>query len=500
MLERTALAVIGVTALLGGAVMLFTGLESLVLQYTIAGLVIVLGIAYAVTLRAREGVEPLPAARGLGGVAQAIAGAIGASLGWQLALWSMTPSYNLLIGTVVAVAVAVGLDRWQPRGQRILAARIAAAVVAGISVAAIVLISALRAPSNIGDAWTLWHTDVFAAPAAAFDPMADLYSAIAAVVTAVLLFFAPTLRRPGLRDALPIGAAVIAIVGTLGTGIPILIVGTGVVVAAVALIALARGARPGGWGAAAGIGALTAFLGGLAMPWLWAIGVLVAIAVPIIARIAVRPQAIGAVLLALTPVGVAAVSALIAPTALAPVFGVAVDARAGLVLLQWVALATLAAAAFLRLDAASGRALAVSSYLLEVIGLFALFAPPTTAPSVSTVLGEPYAGIARSTLLLILLAAVALRRTRVDVGPGLGAAGLGAAALLAPVTGSRGDRRARELPCLRRSLERTRRGGCRSRRGLAGRPHSGPCVPSPCRGRSARIDGRWRGGGARRDD
>ncbi len=206
------------------------------------------------------------------------------------------------------------------------------------------------------------------------------------------------------------------------------------VVAAVAVVALARGARPGGWGAAAAIGALTAFLGGFAMPWLWAIGVLVAIAVPIIARAVVRPQAIGAVLLALAPVGVAAVSALIAPSALAPVFGVAVDARAGLVLLQWVALATLAGAAFLRLDAASGRALALSSYVLEVVGLFALLTLPTTAPSVSTVIGEPYAGIARSTLLLILLAAVALRRTRVDVGPGLGAAGLGAAALLAPVT------------------------------------------------------------------
>ena len=135
-LERTALAVIGVTALLGGAVMLVTGLESVALQYTIAGLVIVLGIAYAVTLRVREGVEPLPAARWLGGVAQALAGAIGASLGWQLALWSMTPAYNLLIGTVVAVVVAVGLDRWQPRGKRILPARTSAAVVAGISVPA----------------------------------------------------------------------------------------------------------------------------------------------------------------------------------------------------------------------------------------------------------------------------------------------------------------------------------------------------------------------------
>ncbi len=436
-LERTALAVIGMAALLASAVMLFPGLESLALQYTIAGVVIVLGVAYAVTLRTREGVESLPAARVLAGIAQAIAGAIGASLGWQFALWSMTPSYNLLIGTVVAVPVAVALDRWQPRDQRILPARIAAAVVAGISVAAIVLIAALRAQHTIGAGWTLWHTEVFTAPAIAFDPLADLYAAIAAVVTAVLLFFAPTLRRSGLRDALPVGAAVIAIVGVVGTGIPILIVGTGVVVAAVAIVALARGARrPGGWGAAAAIGALTAYLGGFAMPWLWAIGVLVAIAVPIIARAILKPQAIGAVLLALAPVVVAAVSALIAPSALAPVFGVVVDARAGLVLLQWVALATLAGAAFLRLDAASGRALAVSSYLLEIIGLFALLTVPSTAVSVSTVIGEPYAGIARSTLLLVLLGAVALRRTRVDVGPEIGAAGLGAAALLAPVTAS----------------------------------------------------------------
>ncbi len=58
-LERTALAVVGTAALVGGAAMLVFGLESIPVQIVVAGLLIVLGIAYAVLLRPR-GTEPSP--------------------------------------------------------------------------------------------------------------------------------------------------------------------------------------------------------------------------------------------------------------------------------------------------------------------------------------------------------------------------------------------------------------------------------------------------------
>ncbi len=60
--ERTALAVIGVAALVGGAATsLLLGLESMAVQLVAAGVVIVVGAAYTVLLRPREDVEPLPA-------------------------------------------------------------------------------------------------------------------------------------------------------------------------------------------------------------------------------------------------------------------------------------------------------------------------------------------------------------------------------------------------------------------------------------------------------
>ena len=280
--------------------------------------------------------------------------------------------------------------------------------------------------------WILWETPVFAVPLG-FDP-ATIFAAIAAAVTAVLLFFAPTLDRPGARDARPIVAAFIVVVGALGTGIPIVVEFMAIALAACAILALARGASRGGWGTAAAIAALTAFTAGLAAPWLWAVGVLVAVAVPIAARAVLRPKANAAVLLALAPVLVAAVAAFIAPWAVGAAFTAGVDPTAALIILQWVSVGVLVCAVALPLDAASRSALAISAQALVVVSLLALTAPPVEEASVSAVLGEPVVGVIRTAVLLALLALVALRRTRIDDAPaGVPAASLGAAALIAPV-------------------------------------------------------------------
>ena len=276
----------------------------------------------------------------------------------------------------------------------------------------------------------LWHTPVLTAPAGS-DLEAAILGAIAAVIVAGLLFLAPTLDRPGLREARPVVAAIAVLVGAAGTGIPIVIVGTAIAVAAIALVALARGAKPVGWGIAAGLGALGAFVGGLAMPGLWAAGVLVAVAVPIAARAIVRPKDVGAVVLALAPVAVGVIAALIAPSAIGA-FGPSVDGRATFVLLQWVALIALACAVGLRLDDTSRTALAVFSYGPLLVSFVMFATTPSSEGSVSAVLGEPLLAIVRAAALVVLLAFVALRRTRVDSWSPVGPAALGAAALLAP--------------------------------------------------------------------
>ena len=341
--ERTALMAIGVAALAGGAATtLLLGLESMAVQL----------VAAAVVDRDRRRLHgPAALARRRRTPARGARrrqchrrdrGGFAASLGWQMALQSDLPVFPHLVAPVVAVGVAVALDRWQPRRRVLPAPLIAAAVVGVASIVALLAFSVQWAQQSIGGGWMLWHTPVFAAPAGS-DLEAAILAAIAAVIVAVLLFLAPTLDRRGLREARPVAAAVVVLIGAAGTGIPIVIVGTAIVIAAIALVALARGAKPVGWGAAAGLGALGAFLGGLAMPGLWAVGVLVAVAVPITARVLVRPKQVGAVVLALTPVAVGVIAALIAPSAIGA-FGVAVDGRAAFVLLQWVALVALASA------------------------------------------------------------------------------------------------------------------------------------------------------------
>ncbi|MDY0908163.1 SCO7613 C-terminal domain-containing membrane protein [Microbacterium sp. CFBP9034] len=430
--ERMTLAVIGVAAtVVGAAVALAIGLDTIPGQLVAALAVIAVGVAHAVLLRPRDGVEPLPAAPVLSGVASATAAVVATSLGWQLSRLSDLPVYSALAWPVVAAAVAVGLDRWSRPGRALLPARIASAAVAGVSVLALVFACLRNGVERIGESWTIWRTDVL--PTTGIESGSAL-SAIAAVIVAVLVFLAPTLRRPGLRDARPLVATVLVIAGALGTGIPLLIVCAAIAVAIGAVVALARGGSRIGWGVAAGLAASTAFVAGVASPWLWTVGVLIAIAVPIAARLVVRPAEAGAIVLAVAPVAIAAAAAVIAPAAIAAVTAASADAGAAPVLLQWVALVALACAVALRLDAPSRTAVALSSLVLLLSSFLGFVLGPfgsVAGVTVSEVLGEPLLAIVRCAALVVLLVVIALRRTRIAPQPAVVAA-----ALVAPFLGS----------------------------------------------------------------
>ena len=262
-LERTALAVIGVAALVGGTIMLVVGLESMLVQLAVAGAVIILGIAYALVLRPRGAGEPLPIAVVLGATASAIAAATAASLGWQMVAHSDLPVYAALVGPVLAVVVAVALDL----------------------VAATGTADPRRADRRRR---CRWGEHSCAGPR--HDPPCPSYRSARDGRSGIRLssrrpaspptppplcsrrsppWSSPrcssSLRRSTGRSCAtcdPRVAAVIAILGGRGHRHPDpRRRAWAQQSSAIALIALARGAGRGGWGATAAIGALTAFLG-----------------------------------------------------------------------------------------------------------------------------------------------------------------------------------------------------------------------------------------------
>jgi hypothetical protein len=429
--ERTGLAVIGALSLLGGAVMLGVGLESFVVQLVMAIVVITLGVAYGLLLRPREDVGALPLSVAIAATGGTIAAAATASLGWQLAAVSDLSVWSQLIAPVVAVGVAVGLDRWRRRGVTATAARVAAASVAAASTLIVLLAGLVRASQATGG-WTLWTTDPFSAPVSS-DAPASIMAVIAAAIIAVLLFFAPSADRPVLRQLLPIVGETLLLTAAFGTGIPFLIFAIATATAVVALIGLSRKGMRVGWGIVVAAGTATAFLVGVTLPWLWAIGVIIAVAVPIAARAILPADIRSDILLALAPVAVGAIAAVVAPWAISAAVGVPVDERAMFVLLQWMALITLAAAVVVRIDAPSGSALGAAGYVLIASSLLAFAVTPASSPSVSTQLGEPAMAIVRTGLLLVLVALIALRRTRLHSW-----VSLSAALLFAPVAAATG--------------------------------------------------------------
>ncbi|HYJ48617.1 MAG TPA: hypothetical protein VEX12_01760, partial [Microbacterium sp.] len=433
--ERTTLAIIGVAALLAAAVVAaYTSLDDVTLPLWSGAAIVLLGAAHTFLLRPRAEAESLPAAAILTAVSSSTAAAVATLLGWQLALRSDLPIYTLLVGPVIAVAVPVLLDRLRARAGDLVAARITATVLGTVSLIAALVIWLIDAGAAIASGWTAWQTDAVAAPSEQVNGAP--FAAIAGVLIAAALFLAPTLARPVLRDVRLIVAAVVLLAGVSVVAIPALIVGAATLVAAAALAALRRPTLRIGAGIAAGLGGVTAFAAGTATPWLWLIGVAVAIGVPIAAQLIVRPVGIAAGWLSFAPVAVATVAAFLAPGAIGAVAGTPPDPATAFVLVQWVALAAVLAAVLVRLEAGSRTTLASSGFVLFVVSLLPHASAAVgsgiggvrilggTVYGTPTILGEPALGILRATALLVLFALIALRRTRVTAVPVLVAAAL----------------------------------------------------------------------------
>lgn len=433
--ERITLAVIGVVSLLPAAIVAaFASLDDPLLPLWSGGAIVALGAAHGFLLRPRAEQTP-PAASGvLFAVASSTAAAVGASVGWQIALRSDEPIFPLLAGPVIAVAVAVLLDRRPARLGALVAARITAAVVAALSLVAALVIWMASAGRAIVDGWAVWQSDAFAAPSGQVD--GAVFAAIGGALIAVLLFLAPTLRRPGWRGARMPVAGVVLLVGVAVLAVPALLVAAAALVAVVSTLALTRPPLRTGAAVTAGVAAVTAFTVGTTTPWLWLIGVVVAIGVPIGAQVIVRPKAGGAAALPLTAVGVAAVATLLAPAALGAALDTPANPAVTPVLLQWLALAAVACAVALPAVDITRSTLAFSGYALWVASLVegardaiaVIDGFPVGASQVATEFGEPLLAIVRSSALLALLSLIALRRTRVPA-----AASLIGALLVAPL-------------------------------------------------------------------
>ncbi|GAA5195526.1 SCO7613 C-terminal domain-containing membrane protein [Microbacterium jejuense] len=447
--ERLVLALTGVACLAGAFVTTWvaTGDAAGVVVWS-GALVGAVGAAHAWLARPRGSSTPLPAGRIVAGVASGIAAAAVALAGWQLAWRVDEPMLSLLVAPVLAVVVAVALDLAGARlGSRtLLPARVVAAVAAVGSLLGVLLVWLTLGLTAISTSWTLWGTDAFAlatsAPEAPFLPLAS------AVVLGGLLLTAPTLARPMLRDARAAVVIVLLLAAAAYTTVPAVLVGTAAVTAGAAVMAAGRGIRsaPGrgavtGWSIAGAIAAATAFAAGTAVPWLWVVGVAVALTYPVALRAARRADGPLAVALALAPVGVGVVAAVIAPAALGAAAGLVSGSgpAVALALLQWLALVTLAVAAFARLDTASRVGLAIAGYALVALTLIWILiagaddvATDAATMALLATIGEPALALVRGVALLVLLGLIIVGRTRLR-GHAVSAAALFAAPALAAI-------------------------------------------------------------------
>ncbi len=421
--ERLTLAASGIVSLVAAAAVGAFATSSVSALWWITGGVIVLGVAHTVLVTARRAGETLPWAGVLGGVASSLAAVSAASMGWQLAGRADSSFFWAFLAPVAAVFVAVALDRFRTGRTVLSAPTIAAGSVAALSLLAVVLSWAVRGTQTISASWYLWQTGPLGG---GFGDEVPVLALTAAVVIAVLLFVAPTLDRPVLRDARPIAAALILATGALQTAVPLVLVGAGVVIAVAGIVGVARTTARAGWITVAGIGALTAYTAGTADAVLWIAAAVVAVLVPLALRFAARATGPVAAGYALASVGVAVVSAFVAPSALSALLDRStVDAGATPALLQWIALATLVLACLPRMDAATRTALGFAGGgVLTMSLLGVLVTAILDGVAAERLLGEPIAGIVRGILLVALLVPIAAGRTRLAEGPALVAGAL----------------------------------------------------------------------------
>ncbi|WP_171013123.1 hypothetical protein [Microbacterium sp. 2FI] len=436
--ERTALAVVGVSALVAAAIVAFIASpDSIAVPLWSGGAIVVLGAVHAWMLRPRLDEEALPAATALAATASATAATVATLVGWQVAYRGDLPVYTLLLGPVVAVAVPVVLDRAHRRLPGLSVARIAAGALGALSLVAAVLLWGALATIAIASGWTTWLTDAFATPAS--QPDGALLAAFAGIVIAALLFAAPTLGAPRLRHVRVIAAAVVVLTGVAVVAIPSVLVGAATLVAVAAAAALTRPSVRIGAAVAAGIAAATAFTAGTATPGLWLVGIAVAVGVPIVAQAIVRPTGTIAAALTVTSAAVATISAFLAPAAFGAATGTPPNPLVAFVLLQWIALVAVLCAVVVPSGLPTRRAAAWSGYVLfaasllphAIDGLLGRGAFDVVVGATAPVAGEPALGIVRSAALLVLVALIALGRTRLDA-----TASSGAALLVAPLAAS----------------------------------------------------------------
>ncbi|TDN91116.1 hypothetical protein [Microbacterium sp. BK668] len=437
--ERVALAVIGVVALLAAAVT--TGLamvgEAAIVWSAI--LSVALGAAHAVLARPTASTD-LPGSRAFAGVASSVAVAAAGTFAWQLALRTGDPVFAVLVAPVLAVAVAVVVDRLRVRGG-LAAAGITAAVVGGVSLAAVLVRSWVEAGQVITGSWVPWRTGAFTLPATSAElPYLGLVTATA---IAALLFAAPTLGRPVVVQIRPVVAVLLIVSAAARSGVPAVAVGVAVAATALCVVVLSRSQARAGWLAAGAVAAASGFVLATAAPWLWFAAAGVAMAAPIADRLVLRARDEAGAALAVASMVVATLASIVAPAPLAVLVGVPTVAGeillgSALALVQWVALAALAAALLLPLDRLSRAAVTVGAELVVALTLVATvllesgarFAGQESDALLRAALGEPILGLVRGCLLVAGLVAVVFSRRRSAL-PATAAAGLVAPMLAA---------------------------------------------------------------------
>lgn len=429
--ERTALALIGVTALVVAAATEFVAGDTAFVLWAVPLTVVAAGAWWRIlTLRGdriRGGI-----AGPLGAVAVCTGVAAAAAIGRQLALRDPSPWLWALLGPLVAVAVAVAVDRVRARAHLPVAALVTAGAIAALSLLVAIVAWLARVGPATAD-WVAWRT-----PAVRPAPDADAWvPLIAAVLLNLTLAASTTLRRRELRGILPATATVLFIAGAAVTGIPLVMVAGGALTAAGGVLLARRDGSPVSWGAPVGVGAAAMYVAGAAHPALWTGAAALVIVLPLALSRAIRARGAAQAAFAVVSVLLAALSAVVAPQAIATVLsGRGGDAGgtllAAIALLGWVAAITLAICLALAarrpssVEAATVRSLTLTGLLLATLSVLPLLlaAVPLLSPAafstgagaggafasgaVSVAIGEPAAGLARAIVLCAALALLAL--------------------------------------------------------------------------------------------